>query len=134
MEKTILTSAKIPQVRPGQIMSHGVQVKQVANLVFVSGQAALDENRQVVGMGDVGAQTRYTLEKIKAVLEEAGASIEDITKVTVFVTNIKEDFGAIHEARAEFWKKDFPASTMVEVQALAVDGLRIEIDAIATIP
>ena len=132
MEKKILTSPKL--TTPPGIMSHGTQVREARTLVFVSGQAALDDNRQVVGMGDVKVQTRFVLEKIQAVLDEAGASMEDILKVTVFVTNIKEDYRAIHEARAEFWKKDFPASTMVEVQALAVDGLRIEIDAIAALP
>ena len=132
MEKKILKSPKL--VTPPGIMSHGTQVRQAGTLVYVSGQAALDENRQVVGMGDVKVQTRYVLEKIQAVLDEAGATMEDILKVTVFVTNIKEDYTAIHEARAEFWKKDYPASTMVEVKALAVDGLRIEIDAIAALP
>ena len=85
----------------------------------------------LVGLGDIRAQTRQTLENVKAVLEAAGATMDDVVKVTVFVTNVAEHFSQIHEVRAEFFEKDYPASTLVEVKALANKDLLIEIEAIA---
>ena len=128
MAKTILESAKV--TRPRGIMSQGVRVP-AGNLVFVSGQVARNSQGEVVGRGDIEAQTRQTIENIKAVLEEAGATLDDIVKVTVFVTNVEEQFAKIHEVRAEYFKKDYPASTLVEVKSLASKDFLIEIDAIA---
>ena len=128
MDKTILKSPKLSG--PRGIMSQGVKV-QAGNLVFVSGQVARNAEGETVGIGDIKAQTRQTLENVKAVLETAGATMEDVVKVTVFVTNVAEHFSQIHEVRAEFFEKDYPASTLVEVRALANKDLLIEIEAIA---
>ena len=86
------------------------------------------------GRGDIRAQTRKTLENLQAVLAEAGATMDDVVKVTVFVTNLSEHFAAIHEIRAEFFASDYPASTLVEVSRLVDPEMLIEIEAIAVTP
>ena len=128
MEKIILESPKISQ--PRGIMSHGVKVT-AGSLVFVSGQVARNVYGELVGKGDIKAQTRQALENVKDVLEAAGATMNDVVKVTVFVTNVVEHYTEIHEARAEYWKSDYPASTMVEVRSLVSPDMLIEIEAIA---
>ncbi len=130
MVKTILLTSKVSKPGPGRIMSQGVKAS-AGNLVFVSGQVARNAQGQTVGPGDIKAQTRQALENVKAVLEAAGATMDDVAKVTIFLTNIKDHFNQTHEVRAEYWKKDYPASTLVEVKALASSELLIEIEAIA---
>ena len=130
MAKTILESPKVSKVGPGRIMSQGVSVP-AGKTVFVSGQVARNAQGETVGRGDIKAQTRQTLENIKAVLETAGATMDDVVKVTIFVTNITDHFDQIHEVRADYWKSGYPASTLVEVKALASPELFIEIEAVA---
>ena len=131
MPKTILESSKLS--KPSGIFSAGVKVS-AGQLVFVSGQVARNSQGETVGKGDITAQTRQVLENIKTVLESAGATMDDVVKVSVFVTNLEEHFAQIHEVRAQYFKKDYPASTMVEVKALANKDLLIEIEAVAVIP
>ena len=130
MAKTILESPKIS--KPRGVFSAGVKVS-AGNLVFVSGQVARNAQGETVGIGDIKAQTRQTLENIKAVLEAGGATMDDVVKVGVFVTNLEEHFSQIHEVRAQYFKSDYPASTLVEVKALANKDLLIEIEAIAVV-
>jgi 2-iminobutanoate/2-iminopropanoate deaminase len=127
MPKTILHSAKL--ARPAGIFSSGVKVP-AGQLVFVSGQVARNAAGETIGKGDIRAQTRQALENVKAVLEAAGASMDDIVKVTVFVTDVSH-LAAIHEVRAEYFTRDYPASTLVEVKGLVSPDLMIEIEAIA---
>ncbi len=102
-------------------------------LLFISGQLATDEKLNMIGKGDMGAQTRQVLKNIKSVLDWAGATPSDIVKVTVFVTDISK-FREIHDARLEFFDPDhFPASTMVEVKEFVHPDALIEIEAIAVI-
>ena len=128
MAKTILQSNKVAV--PGGIMSQGVEVP-AGRMVFVSGQVARDPDGSVVGVGDVALQTRKVLQNMQAVLAESGATMDDVVKVTVFVTNLQQHFAAIHKVRAEFFKSDYPASTMVEVKSLVHEDMLIEIEAIA---
>lgn len=131
MSKTILQSPKLS--KPAGIMSAGVKVP-AGNLVFVSGQVARNVQGETVGKGDIKAQTRQVLENIKSVLESAGATFDDVVKVSVFVTNLEEHLAQIHEVRAQYFKQDYPASTLVEVKALVNKDLLIEMEAIAVIP
>jgi reactive intermediate/imine deaminase len=103
-----------------------------ARMIFVSGLISLDETGSVVGPGDIRAQTRQILENLKAILAEGNASLDDVVKVTVFVRDMG-DFQAIHEVRGEYFTKDLPASTMVEVSRLVDERLLIEIEAVAVI-
>ena len=130
MAKTILQSPNIGVSRG--IMSHGVSVP-AGKMVFVSGQVARNAAGELVGKGDIKAQTRQALENVKSVLATAGATMEDVVKVTVFVTNVVEHYDQIHAARAEYFKSDYPASTMVEVRSLVDPDMLIEIEAIAVI-
>lgn len=112
--------------------SNGVKVSGGA-LLFVSGQLAFDENMQLVGKGDMGAQTRQVLRNIDKVLQQAGGSFKDVVRVTVFVKDITR-FREIHDARLEFFDAEhLPASTMVEISQFVHDDALIEIDAVAQI-
>jgi reactive intermediate/imine deaminase len=130
MAKTILQSSELAV--PAGIMSQGVAVPS-GRMVFVSGQVARGIDGQLVGRGDIRAQTRKVLENTRSVLTEAGATMDDVVKVTVFVTNLAEHFSAIHEIRAEFFSSDYPASTLVEVSRLVDPDMLIEIEAIAVV-
>ena len=130
MAKEILVSDAV--ARPAGIMSQGVVVP-AGRMVFASGQVARGVDGELVGRGDIRAQTRKVLENTRAVLAEAGATLDDVVKVTVFVTNLAEHFSAIHEVRAEFFKSDYPASTLVEISRLVDPDMLIEIEAIAVV-
>ena len=127
MEKTLLHSAKL--AKPTGIFSAGIKVP-AGQLIFVSGQVARNAAGETVGKGDIRTQTRQVLENIKAVLEVASATLDDIVKVTVFVTDVSH-LQAIHEIRADYFRGDYPASTLVEVKSLVSPDLMIEIEAIA---
>ena len=102
-------------------------------LYFISGQVAVDIDGHIVGVGDIRAQTRQVLENIKAALTAVGGTMDDIACVNVFVVNM-EHLTAIHEVRAEYWQRDYPASTLVQVAGLVHPDYLIEINAIAVIP
>ena len=130
MAKTILQSSEV--ATPAGIMSQGVAVP-TGRMVFVSGQVARGVDGQLVGRGDIRAQTRKVLENTRAVLAEADATLDDVVKVTVFVTNLAEHFSAIHEVRTEFFSSGYPASTLVEISRLVDPDMLIEIEAIAVV-
>ena len=102
-------------------------------LYFISGQVAVDIDGHIVGVGDIRAQTRQVLENIKAALTAVGGTMDDVACVNVFVVNM-EHLAAIHEVRAEYWQRDYPASTLVQVAGLVHPDYLIEINAIAVIP
>ena len=105
--------------------------------VYLSGRTATDgDSDVVVGVGDIAEQTRQVIRNLLSALEPLGGTIDDIVRVRVFMTPpfTKEKFGAIHDARAEFFNKDhYPASTLVVVHELARPDAMIEIDADAVI-
>ena len=112
--------------------SQAWRVDNPQSIVFVSGQGALSGDGELVGDGDFEAQTRQVFENLKTVLAEAGASFESVMKITVYLTDIGtlRDFGRI---KAEFIEGKQPASTAVEVSALALPGMMIEVEAIAVV-
>ncbi len=114
-------------------ISHYTDAVRFGELLFVSGCAPLDESNQLVGTGDVAAQTRKVLENLDAALKHAGADFSDVLKVTVFMTDISQRQQA-NVVRQEFFGDALPASTLIEVSALAIDGMLIEIEAVAGIP
>ena len=110
-----------------------VSKANLESLLFISGQASIDEKGNVVGKGDIKTQTRQTLENMRSVLSQLGATMDDVVKVTIFVTDISH-FNEIHEVRREYFKKgNYPASTIVEINRLALEDLMIEIEAIAVV-
>lgn len=106
------------------------QAVQVGDTIYVSGQVALDPQGNVVGKGDMKAQTRQALENVKAVLAAAGATIDDVVRVTAYLTDMSKLMDS-HEVRGEYFKNARPASTSVEVKSLAFPDLMIEIDIVA---
>ena len=115
----------------GGAYSSGVEAP-AGRTVYVSGQVAFDAEGNVVGEGDIKLQTETVLEHVKTVVEEAGGSMEDIVKVTVFITDMGL-YDDIHEVRRRYFEEPFPASSMVEVSALIDPRLLIEIEAIAIV-
>ena len=104
---------------------------RVGDLVFVSGQAAIDEHGNIVGVGDFDAQAVQTFRNLSRVLEAGGSSLDRVIKVTIFLTSMA-NFGKVVELRREWFTPPYPADTIVEVSSLALPELEIEIEAIAT--
>jgi enamine deaminase RidA (YjgF/YER057c/UK114 family) len=100
---------------------------RVGNHVWVAGTTATDETGQVVGAGDAAAQTRYILQKIESALKEAGASIADVVRTRMFVTDISQ-WEAIGRVHGEFFGAVRPAATMVQVARLIDPAHMIEIE------
>lgn len=100
--------------------------------IYVSGQVALDKHGRVVGAGDFAAQTRQVFENLKLALGAADASLDDIVKITVFVTDVAQT-PAFREIRDEYLTKAKPASSLVQITALFMPELLIEIEAIAVV-
>ena len=86
--------------------------------VYISGQVALDRDGNLVGEGDLRAQAVQVLENIKAILAHSHATMDDIVKVTVYVTDIRA-FNDIADIRETYFPKDGPSSVICEVSALA---------------
>jgi 2-iminobutanoate/2-iminopropanoate deaminase len=114
-------------------ISHFTDAVRAGNLLFVSGVVALDRDGRLVGGDDVVAQTRRVFENIRAVLAAAGCGFDDVVKMTVFLTDVDER-PLINPVRQEVFGATRPASTLVEVRRLAVEGARVEIDCVAVVP
>ncbi len=102
-------------------------------LLFISGQVALDGDGKLVGEGDLRAQAVQVHENIKTILAAEGATMADIVKVTVYVTDIRA-FDDIADIREGYFPSDGPASVICEVSALAWPEFMIEVEAVAAVP
>lgn len=108
-------------------------VARPGRLVFVSGLLSKNADGEIVGVGDVGAQTEQVLKNLTQALQGAGGTLADVVRVDVYIRNMA-DFAAIHAVRRKYFPKDPPASTMVEVSRLTDERCLIEITAIAVLP
>src|SRR3954463_14028874 len=131
MPKKQITSSKIRQ--PSGHFSHATMIEARGRLVFISGMTSRRADGTIAGVGDIEVQTRQVCENLKAAVEEAGGTMNDICRVDVYVRNI-EHFSTIHKVRAEYFENPLPASTMVEVAKMVSADYLIEISAIAVIP
>jgi reactive intermediate/imine deaminase len=114
-------------------ISHYTDAVRVGDLLFVSGVVPVDGAGNLVGGDDVVAQARQVFANLGAVLAAGGAGFADVAKVTVFLTDI-DDRARINPVRQEMFGDSRPASTLVEVSALAVPGAKLEIEAVAHVP
>jgi reactive intermediate/imine deaminase len=109
-------------------ISHYTDAVRFGNLLFVSGVAPLDESGKVVS-DDVVAQAKQVFANLKKVLRGADAQFDDVLKVTVYLTDVG-DRGKVNPVRQQYFGAAKPASTLIGVKALAVDGMKIEIEAV----
>tara|TARA_B100000686_G_scaffold305760_1_gene344513 strand:- start:2536 stop:2940 length:405 start_codon:yes stop_codon:yes gene_type:complete len=122
-------SKKVPDI--GGLEKRALsQAQQVGDLIYVSGQVAYNNKRRSVGGNSAYAQSRHVFGRIKALVEAAGAKMDDIVKVTMYTTDMRFQ-PDIWKARREFFSGDFPCSTLVEVTSLVRPEFLIEIEAIA---
>jgi 2-iminobutanoate/2-iminopropanoate deaminase len=114
-------------------ISHYTDAVRAGGLLFVSGIVPVDEQGRLVGEGDVVEQTRQVFRNMELVLRAAGCTFADVVKVTTFLLDVN-DRATINPVRQEVFGDARPASTLVEVSALAVPGALLEIEAVAAIP
>jgi reactive intermediate/imine deaminase len=131
MIKEILNPKDAPRaLKP--TFSQGVKVTDAKTLVFVSGQVALDKDGNLVGKGDAYAQAMKLLENMKLVLNEAGATFDNVVQIKVYLKDMR-DFEAIHKARAHYFLKEPPSSTLVQISQLVHPDMLVEMDAVAVL-
>jgi enamine deaminase RidA (YjgF/YER057c/UK114 family) len=103
-------------------------------LLFVSGQVPEDEHGNLVGPGDLEAQSRQVFSNLMRILAAAGGSLANVAKIGVFLTNVgPESYEVLGRVRREFFGERFPASTMVVVQRLVSPEWLIEVEAWAVL-
>jgi 2-iminobutanoate/2-iminopropanoate deaminase len=124
--RTAIQPASLPDPRP-----RFTTAWRVGNTIYIAGQTA-SQGDGVIGPGDVQVQARTAFDRIRTILAEAGATMQDIVKLTVYLTDLRyrEPYGVV---RTEIWPTDPPAATMLQVVALATPGALIEIDAVAVV-
>lgn len=113
-------------------LGHYADAVRSRGLLFVSGCVPLDRDGNLVGADDFEAQARKTFENLGAVLRSGGADFPSVLKLTIYVTDI-DDRPALTPLRREFFGDVRAASTLVEVSALAVPGMMVEVEAIAEV-
>jgi enamine deaminase RidA (YjgF/YER057c/UK114 family) len=125
MKMQRVTSPQVPEPAPGTWSNCRVY----GNQVFIAGMTAGDGKGGLRGDGSVYSQAKETFAKIKSLMEAAGGTMNDVIRVDIYVTDIKQR-EEVWKARREFFTGDFPASTLVEVRALATPQLSVEVNAI----
>ena len=126
MKKKVLTSSKA--ALPIGPYSQGIQF---GNFIFVAGEKGIDPATGKIVPGGIGAETRQTFENIQAILEQAGATLDDAVAATVHMTDLNE-FQDMNKVYAEYFHNAPPGRTTVQVAALPA-GAHIEITIIAAI-
>jgi len=130
MEKTILRPSSIHQ--PYSNYSHGIAVDGAKRIVFCAGQVAGDADANLVGEGDFEAQADQVIFNLKAVLADAGATLKDVVKVTIYVVR-KEDAQKGRNILRKNFGDNPPASTLCVLQGLADPRFLVEVEATAVI-
>lgn len=105
---------------------------KIGNVVEITGTVAVDEHNQLIGEGDAYLQTKFILQKIESVLLQAGATLKDVVRTRMFVTDISQ-WEAYGKAHGEVFKDIKPCTTMVEVSRLISPEYLIEIEATAVL-
>ncbi len=108
------------------------QAIQIGNLVYTSGQIPIDPTTGKFAEGGIKEQTRQSLLNVKAILEEAGLTMKNVVKTTVFIADMN-DFADMNAIYAEFFSEPYPARSAVAVKTLP-KGALVEIEAVAALP
>ena len=108
------------------------QAIRAGDFVFVSGQVGMDLDGNIVGEDDFRSQAEQTFRMLSKVLEASGSSLAQVVKVNIYVTDMA-NFPIILELREKYFSKPYPADTIVEISALGLPELLVEIDAIAVV-
>lgn len=129
MPKNEIVSANL-----GSPLGHFAQatIAPPGRLVFISGMTARNAEGGITGVGDITAQTHQVCRNLRAAIEAAGGTLEDIARVDVYVRDMA-DFEAIHAVRRQYFTGVAPASTMVEVSGFVKQDYLIEINAIGVL-
>ena len=106
---------------------------QVGELLFVSGQVSVDDRGNVVGAGDCAAQTRQVMARLKTIVEAAGATMQDVVKITTFLTSAA-NYPAFSQVRSQTFPSSPPASSTVIVAALVRPEYLVEVEAVVRVP
>ncbi len=125
MSKSIILTKEAP----APIGPYNQAILAKGTFLFIAGQIPIDPQSGQVVQGDIKTQTKLVLKNIQAILQKAGCSTQDIVKTTVFLKDISE-FAGMNEVYAEFFKKEPPARSTIEVARLPRD-VKVEIEAIA---
>lgn len=112
--------------------SQGVSIRG-GRWILLSGQAAIDDDGRVIGVGDMEAQVRASLEAVRRGLTIAGATPADVVKLMVYTTDCRA-FHKTQPVRESFFAKPYPAQTLVEVSRLAMKDFLVELEATAVVP
>jgi 2-iminobutanoate/2-iminopropanoate deaminase len=124
MSKQVIATDKAPAA-----VGPYSQAIRLGDLIFTAGQIALIPGTKKLAGEDAATQARQALENVKAILEAAGSCLEHVVKATVFLKDIN-DYAQVNEVYAQFFKKDFPARSAVQVAALPL-GAQVEIEVVA---
>lgn len=111
--------------------SQGILAKG-GKLLFIAGQTASDKDGNIVGRGDIEAQTHQVFKNLSAVLKEAGGSLENLVMTTTYITD-REYREGYNRVRREYYKKSSPTSTLVIISGLAHPDYLIEINGVAVL-
>lgn len=113
-------------------LSHAAEVDAGARLLFISGLTAKTPGGETFAPGDAGAQATRILDSISDILAEAGGTMADIVKLTVYLCDMGQA-GEVSAARAKYFRPPYPASTMIEVSRLVSTDQLVEIEAVAAL-
>ena len=130
MKVEAITSRKLPE--PIGPYSPAIKVSG-GTMVYVAGMTALNAKKEIVGDGDVKAQTRQVIENIGHALEAAGGSLANVVRTTVYLMDVSK-FNEVNAVYAEYFKEPYPARVVIQAAALPRKEFLVEIDAIAVLP
>jgi reactive intermediate/imine deaminase len=133
----VIAMAQVKRTNPPTLSTptgytHVVEVTGPARTVYIAGQIAFDKEGKIVGAGDMAAQAEQVFKNLQAALEAAGAKFSDVVKMNTYITDMAKA-PAVREVRARYFGQTAPASTLVQVVALARPELMLEIEVIAVV-
>jgi enamine deaminase RidA (YjgF/YER057c/UK114 family) len=121
--------------RRAHIYAQIVRIDRPSAFIFISGQVARDERSQSIGIGNIAMQTEQVMQNLKLALNAEGATLDDLIKITIFLTDFRHSPEVDKVRQRHFAASDrLPVSTMVEVRKLASPDYLIEIEGVAVLP